>query len=97
IEKCLALTFACIERGLSPRGIDIGGGYRIRYAASQEEWNIYIEELKASVLGKRPGLTWNESGLGFSSENGILKGAPNFMEHYHKDDGHEDLASVIDA
>lgn len=97
IEKCLELTFACIERGLSPRGIDIGGGYRIRYAASQEEWNAYIEELKASVLGNRPPLTWNDNGLGFSSENGILKGAPNFMEHYHKDDGPEDLASVIDA
>ena len=97
IEKCLELTFACIERGLSPRGIDIGGGYRIRYAASQDEWNAYVEELKASVLGNRPALTWNDNGLGFSSENGLLKGAPNFMEHYHKDDGHDDLASVIDA
>lgn len=97
IEKCLELTFACMERGLSPKGLDIGGGYRIRYAASQDEWNAYIEELKASVLGNRPPLTWNDNGLGFSSENGILKGAPNFMEHYHKDDGPDDLASVIDA
>lgn len=97
IEKCLELTFACIERGLSPRGIDIGGGYRIRYAASQDEWNAYVEELKASVLGNRPALTWNDNGLGFSSENGLLKGAPNFMEHYHKDDGPDDLATVIDT
>jgi diaminopimelate decarboxylase len=97
IEKCLELTFACIERGLSPKGLDIGGGYRIRYAASQDEWNAYIEELKASVLGSRPSLTWNDNGLGFHAENGILKGAANFMEHYHKDDGPEDLASVIDA
>ncbi len=97
IEKCLELTFACIERGLSPKGLDIGGGYRIRYAASQEEWNAYIEELKASVLGNRASLTWNDNGLGFHSENGLLKGAPNFMEHYHKDDGPEDLATVIDA
>lgn len=97
IEKCLELTFACIERGLSPKGLNIGGGYRIRYAASQDEWNAYLEELKSSVLGNRPSLTWNDNGLGFHSENGILKGAPNFMEHYHKDDGPEDLASVIDA
>jgi diaminopimelate decarboxylase len=96
IEKCLELTFAAMEMGLSPRGIDIGGGYRIRYAESQDDWNAYIEELKSSVLGKRSSLTWNDSGLGYSSENGLLKGAPNFMEHYHKDDGHEDLASVID-
>jgi diaminopimelate decarboxylase len=97
IEKCLELTFECIRRGLSPKGLDIGGGYRIRYAASQDEWNNFVEELKASVLGNRPSLTWNDSGLGFSSENGLLKGAPNFMEHYHKDDGPDDLAAVIDA
>ena len=97
LETCLQLTFEAMQRGLNPRGLDIGGGYRIRYAASQDEWNAYVEELKASVLGQRGPLTWNNSGLGFSSEGGILKGAPNFMEHYHKDDGHDDLASVIDA
>jgi diaminopimelate decarboxylase len=97
IETCLQLTFECINRGLSPKGLDIGGGYRIRYAADQDEWNGYVEELKASVLGNRPSLTWNDSGLGFYREEGVLKGAPNFMEHYHKNDGHEDFASVIDA
>ncbi|WP_435641743.1 pyridoxal-dependent decarboxylase [Micavibrio aeruginosavorus] len=97
IETILQLTFECMNRGLSPRGIDIGGGYRIRYAASQDEWNAYVEELKASVLGQRDSLTWNDSGLGFRNEGGVLKGAPNFMEHYHKDDGPQDLASVIDA
>lgn len=97
IETCLKLTFECIERGLSPRAIDIGGGYRIRYAASQDQWNAFIEELKSSVLGHRPSLCWNDSGLGFRKEDGLLKGAPNFMEHYHANDGHEDFASVIDA
>lgn len=97
IETCLRLTFESIERGLSPKALDIGGGYRIRYAADQDEWNAYIEELKSSVLGNRPSLTWNDSGLGFYREDGVLKGAPNFMEHFHKNDGHEDFASVIDA
>ncbi len=97
IEECLQLTFRCIELGLNPRAIDIGGGYRIRYAADQDEWNTYIEELKSSVLGNRDSLTWNDSGLGYHREDGVLKGAPNFMEHYHKNDGHEDFASVIDT
>ena len=97
IEICLQLTFECIHRGLSPKGLDIGGGYRIRYAADQDEWNAYVEELKSSVLGNRSSLTWNDSGLGFYREDGVLKGAPNFMEHYHKNDGHEDFASVIDT
>lgn len=97
IETCLKLTFDCMERGLNPRALDIGGGYRIRYAACRDEWNTYVDELKKSVLGERPSLTWNDSGLGFRREDGLLKGAANFMEHYHKDDGHEDFASVIDA
>lgn len=97
IEACLQLTFRCIELGLTPSAIDIGGGYRIRYAACQDEWNTYVEELKASVLGNRDSLTWNDSGLGYYREDGVLKGAPNFMEHYHKNDGHEDFASVIDT
>lgn len=97
IETCLQLTFECINRGLTPSALDIGGGYRIRYAASQDEWNTYIEELKSSVLGNRPSLSWNDSGLGYRREDGLLKGAPNFMEHYHPNDGHEDFASVIDT
>jgi diaminopimelate decarboxylase len=97
IETCLQLTFEAINRGLSPKGLDIGGGYRIRYAASQDEWNNFVSELKASVLGERGSLTWNESGLGFRKEEGLLKGAPNFMEHWHSNDGPADLASVIDA
>ncbi len=96
IEACLQLTFESINRGLSPKALNIGGGYVVSYAADQNEWNAYIEELKASVLGVRPSLTWNDSGLGFRREDGVLKGAPNFLEHYHKTAGHEDLASVID-
>ncbi len=96
IEACLQLTFECLRRGLTPKALNIGGGYVVQYAADQNEWNAYIEELKASVLGSRPSLTWNDSGLGFRREDGLLKGAPNFLEHYHKKAGHEDLAAILD-
>lgn len=97
IEATLQLTFECIRRGLTPKALNIGGGYVLRYASDQDEWNAYIEELKASVLGARPSLTWNDSGLGFRREDGVLKGAPTFLEHYHKTSGHEDLAAIIDS
>lgn len=97
IEKCLELTFACMEQGLTPRALNIGGGYRIRYAASQEEWNAWQEELKGSVLGRRGSLSWNDSGLGYTTEQGVLRGAPNYMDHFQKNDGPGDLASVIDT
>lgn len=97
IEATLQLTFEAMQRGLTPKALNIGGGYVLRYAADQEEWNAYIEELKASVLGTRPSLSWNNSGLGFRREDGVLKGAPTFLEHYHKTSGHEDLAAIIDS
>jgi len=97
IEATLRLTFECNRRGLAPKALNIGGGYVLRYAADQNEWNTYIEELKASVLGERTSLTWNDSGLGFRREEGVLRGAPTFLEHYHKTSGHEDLAAIIDA
>jgi diaminopimelate decarboxylase len=97
IETILKFTFECLNRGLTPKAVNIGGGYVLRYAAERDEWNTYIQELKASVLGERPSLTWNDSGLGFRRENGVLKGAPTFLEHYHETSGHEDLAAIIDA
>jgi len=97
IEATLQMTLECIQRGLTPKALNIGGGYVLRYAADQEEWNAYIEELKASVLGTRPSMSWNDSGLGFRREDGVLKGAPTFLEHYHKTSGHEDLAAIVDS
>jgi len=97
IEATLQLTFESIKCGLTPKALNIGGGYVLRYAADQNEWNAYIEELKASVLGTRPSLSWNDSGLGFRREDGVLKGAPTFLEHYHQTSGHEDLAAIIDS
>ena len=97
IEATLRLTLESVQRGLTPKALNIGGGYVLRYAADQNEWNTYIEELKSSVLGTRPSLSWNDSGLGFRREDGVLKGAPTFLEHYHKTSGHEDLAAIIDS
>lgn len=96
METCLELTFEAMRLGLRPRGLDIGGGYRITYAASQDEWNAYVDALKESVLGERPPLSWNDSGLGFRNENGLIRGAPNFMEHWQKLTGADDLAGIID-
>ncbi|GAB5390129.1 MAG: Y4yA family PLP-dependent enzyme [Alphaproteobacteria bacterium] len=96
MEACIELTFEAINRGLAPKGRDIGGGYRINYAATQDDWNRYIEALKSAVLGERDSLTFNDAGLGFRAENGMLRGAPNFMEHWHPKTGPQDLAAVID-
>ncbi len=81
IENQLELTFLAIKRGLKPRGIDIGGGFAIQYAEDSQEWSDYVETLKKSVLPDAESLTWNNSGLGFRDQGGIVAGGQMFINH----------------
>lgn len=81
IENILDATLKAIKRGLCPRFINIGGGYPIMYADSCAEWNDYVASLKQSVMGNIPLQTWNNTGLGYRAENGVLSGTPAFIDH----------------
>lgn len=81
IENALELTFLATKKGLKPRGIDIGGGFSIQYAHSPCEYDDYIDHLKLSVLGKIDKQIWNNGGLGFRETNGVITGAPLFINH----------------
>lgn len=81
IENQLQLTFLAIKKGLKPRGVDIGGGFSVQYAADAAAWNDYLETLKASVAGTIEPQTWNNSGLGYRNINGVVAGAPAVVNH----------------
>lgn len=97
IETCISLTLEAIEKGLSPKGINIGGGYRIQYARSKEEWEEFETQHKKSVLGEIPSFTWNEDGFGYKNESGVIKGMPNYKPHFNEYHGAEDFAQIIDT
>ncbi len=81
MENILAATLKAIKAGLRPRSINIGGGYPITYAENCSEWNDYSNALKQSVLGNIPSQTWNNTGLGYRSDNGAIAGGPMFVDH----------------
>jgi len=81
IENQLQLTFLATKKGLKPRGVDIGGGFSVQYAADIAAWNDYLETLKASVAGTIESQTWNNSGLGYRNINGVVAGAPQVVNH----------------
>ena len=97
IEQALKCTFAAMERGLKPRGLNIGGGFHIQYAESAEEWRRYTDALKASVLDPSFQLSWNDSGLGYRNQNGLIAGAPNFMDHFMAPFAEQDLERTLTA
>lgn len=80
-EKALALEGSIKamgelrERGLSPRVVDIGGGFGVNYLANREQWERYTTELTKAVLGQRPTMTWRGHGYGLRNEAGTLRGS----------------------
>lgn len=80
-QNQLDLSFYAVSLGLKPRQVNIGGGFPIMYADSCQQWADYTALLKESVLGKVPSQTWNKNGLGFRVENGVLRGAPAYINH----------------
>ncbi len=96
-EEVLEVLIAAQRRGIQPRVINIGGGFKIKYAASGEEWQRFQTYLKASLLGQVKPVTWNGSGLGFQlSEKGLV-GSPAFQEHFVSLSGAEQFRSFLRA
>jgi diaminopimelate decarboxylase len=95
IENQLEMTFAALNAGLTPKAINIGGGFDFNYAQSAEEWDEYVDALKRSVLREIPSQTWNNSGLGFRDYDGAVSGGALFSPHYHDKVKGEELDKLL--
>lgn len=77
LDGCLRVLGECQRRGMTPRVIDIGGGFGVDYLADGIQWERYTTELAGAVMGRREPLTWGGHGYGARSEAGTLRGALN--------------------
>jgi len=90
MKNALKLTTKAIEMGFSPKVIDIGGGFKVNYIDSEDEWNSSITELKQSFLSLNS-LTWNNDTFGMNIKNNTLAGTLNIYNFYNKEKEAEDL------
>lgn len=95
IENCLELFEAALYRDFEPRVLDIGGGYKVNYLASETEWNAYVSALKEAVLGTRPAMTWHGNAFGMSADKGKLKGNFNSYSYFDTQTGGEYLDELL--
>jgi len=95
IESCLEAFDAAIARGFSPNILDIGGGYKVNYLASGDDWNRYTTALKESILGAGPPLTWQGNGFGLHADKGVLKGSFNSYAYFDEATGGEFLNELL--
>ena len=87
-----------MQNGFDIRVFNMGGGFQINLLESQQEWEEYVSTLKQTLTeSSETSLTWNNSGLGFTSEDGVLKGSAAFREHYIRRAGHMQFAALLDS
>lgn len=82
IENIIDLFELSYDAGLNPYIINIGGGFKLNYLDSLDEWNNSISELKEDILSSNPNLTWNNTSFGLRTENGKLRGNLNIYNYY---------------
>ena len=85
IEKCIKLTNKLLSYGFDMRVLDIGGGFKVNYIESQEEYLQSISQIKENILSGQEELSWNNHTYGLRSENNTLKGTFNSYDFYDKE------------
>lgn len=97
VETCLLALSDCRSRGHAPSAIDIGGGFGVSYLADRDAWLSYTDELSASVLGRRPPMTWAGHGYGLRAERGALRGTPGVYPGFREIAGARYLEELLSA
>ena len=97
IENCIEIFEEMFEKGLNPYVLDIGGGFKVNYIESQEEWDDSISELKEAILSGNNDLTWNNTSFGLRAEKGVLKGILNIHNYYNEVFGSKLLDEILSS
>lgn len=97
IENCIEIFEEMFEKGLNPYVLDIGGGFKVNYIESKEEWSESISELKEAILSGNNDLTWNNTSFGLRAEKGVLKGILNIHDYYNEITGNQLLDEILSS
>lgn len=73
IDNTLIMFEKCYELGLNPYIMDIGGGYGIKYIEDKDKYDKSILNIKKSILGQIPMITYNNKSFGIVIEKGAIK------------------------
>lgn len=95
LEACVVVLGDLRRRGLSPRCVDIGGGFGVTYLADPSQWRRYTTALTEAVLGIRPPMAWQGYGYGLRVEHGTVQGALNLYPAARTDTGPAYLEQLL--
>lgn len=82
IENSLSIIHHLDKIGLNPQVLNIGGGFKINYIESKQEWEESIRNLRDSIMSGENNYTWNNNHFGLRIEDGKVKGMLSIYNFY---------------
>jgi len=74
VDECLRFLERAWAAGLSPRILDVGGGFRQAFADDPGTFEAYARAVKCGLTGQGKPLTWGGATLGYRYEDGGIRG-----------------------
>ncbi len=97
VARCLHLYEQLWAAGLTPRVVNIGGGFRQAFADHPEPYDEYVQAMKRGLTGHGDPLTWDANTLGFRYEDGAVRGVPVFHKYAGTVTGSDFLRELLDS
>lgn len=94
LKTLLKAALSWIEKGISVKAINIGGGFRINYVSNSDEWEELLERIQTSVM-KSDGYLWNSHSFGYYLANKRIRGEGSFYPYYSADVGVKQLDKIL--
>lgn len=95
VEQVVKATLAAFECGITPKALNIGGGYLIGYVECNREWNAFLNAIKQGISGDANPVTWDNAGMGFRIQNNAVIGSPGFLNHYQSITAENHLEKIL--
>ncbi|HTQ90653.1 MAG TPA: hypothetical protein VMK84_14315 [Streptosporangiaceae bacterium] len=95
IDACLGLLERAWAAGLSPRILDVGGGFRQAFADSPEPFEAYGQAVRDGLAGHGPPLTWGGATLGYRYEDDGIRGTMTSGKYAGTADGRDSLRELM--
>ena len=95
ISRCLKIIDKLLTYGFDIRILDIGGGYKINYLDSEEEYQNSISQIKENIITNDEELVWNNYTFGLRVENNTLRGTFNSYDFYDNNVKEKYLDSIL--
>lgn len=94
-ENAIESIRLAYRQQLQPKIINIGGGFKVRFAAERSQWHKFQSYIRESLLGKSLPITWNGTAFGLRVEAGRIAGSVNYPDHYPDRAGSEELDDFL--